>query len=697
MDPSLAAFFEPASVAVLGASDDPSKVGGSVLANLRAGGFPGTIVPVNIRRTVVQGLPAVASIRDAPGPVDVAVVAVPAPAVLAALKDCVAHGVRGAVVVTAGFREAGGEGAAREAELRAWLAGQPLRLLGPNCLGWIRPTRRLNLTFAPGMPRTGPIGFFSHSGALCTAILDWSREHGIGFSLFASLGNQADLTETELLEALAEDPETRVILGYVEGVADGRRFFETLRRVAAAKPCVLMKAGRSAEGARAVSSHTGALAGSDAAFEAAVVQAGAVRAETLEDLFDLARALAAQPLPVGRGVVIVTNGGGLGVLATDAARAVALDVPPLAPAVRERLARVLPPGAALGNPVDLVGDATAARYGHALAALGGGDAAHLVCLAPQAATDASGVARAVLGATRGWRRPVLAVFAGGGRVRPGAQSLEDGGVPCYPFPERAVRALAGMAALAERRALSRAAFAPAVDRAGARAHVDRLAAAGTASLGLLEGAPLLEAYGVPVLGARAVEDGAGAARAARELGGPVALKILSPDISHKTEVGGVRLGVPPAEAGAAAEALLARVRAARPAARLAGVLVQRMAPPDGLEMLLGAVRDPQFGPLVVLGAGGIYVEVLADTATRLAPLGLGEARAMVDQLRLAPALRGARGRPRADLAALAEAICRFALLVADAPRLLELEVNPLLVGAAGPLAIDVRGRIGGLP
>src|SRR3989338_4918851 len=243
MDPSLAAFCEPAAVAVLGASGGPSEVGGSVLANLRAGGFPGTIVPVNIRRTVVQGLPAVASIRDAPGPVDVAVVAVPAPAVLAALKDCVAHGVRGAVVVPAGFREAGGEGAAREAELRAWLAGQPLRLLGPNCLGWIRPTRRLNLTFAPGMPRTGPIGFFSHSGALCTAILDWSREHGIGFSLFASLGNQADLTETELLEALPEEPQPPLILGYVEGVADGRRFFETLRRVAAAKPCVLMKAG----------------------------------------------------------------------------------------------------------------------------------------------------------------------------------------------------------------------------------------------------------------------------------------------------------------------------------------------------------------------------------------------------------------------------------------------------------------------
>ena len=273
--PALAAFFDPASITVVGASSDPSKVGGSVLANLRAGGFLGRIVPVNAGRASVQGLPAIASVRDADAPVDLAVIAVPAAAVLSALKDCAARGVRGAVVISAGFREAGPEGRALEAELRAWLREEPLRVLGPNCLGWIRPSRRLNLTFAPGMPRAGPLGFFSHSGALGTAILDWSRDHGIGFSLFASLGNQADLTETELLDALAADPETRVILGYVEGVADGRRFFDALRRAAAVKPCVLMKAGRSAEGARAAASHTGALAGSDTAFEAAVSRATA--------------------------------------------------------------------------------------------------------------------------------------------------------------------------------------------------------------------------------------------------------------------------------------------------------------------------------------------------------------------------------------------------------------------------------------
>ena len=314
---------------MIGASADPSKVGGSVLANLKAAGFPGRLVAVNATRPVVQGLPAVASILDVSEPIDLAVLAVPASAVLPTLKQCVTKGVPAAVVISAGFREAGDEGRAREAELRAWVREAPLRLIGPNCLGWIRPARRLNLTFAPGMPPAGPLGFFSHSGALATAILDWSREHHLGFSLLASLGNQADVDETDLLGALADDPETRVILGYLEGVADGRAFFAALAAAAARKPCVLMKAGRSAEGARAVSSHTGALAGSDRAFDAAVRQAGALRVTTLEELFDVARALVTGRTPPGRRVILVTNGGGLGILATDAARDAGLDVAPL--------------------------------------------------------------------------------------------------------------------------------------------------------------------------------------------------------------------------------------------------------------------------------------------------------------------------------------------------------------------------------
>jgi acetyl coenzyme A synthetase (ADP forming)-like protein len=690
----LGPFFEARAVAVIGASSDPSKVGGSVLANLKAGGFSGRLVPVNSRRAVVQGLPAVASILDTPGPIDLAVLAVPAPAVLPALKQCVAKGVPAAVVISAGFREAGDDGRAREVELRNWLREVPLRLVGPNCLGWIRPARGLNLTFAAGMPAPGPLGFFSHSGALCTVIIDWSRERRLGFSLFASLGNQADVNETDVLTALTDDADTRVILGYLEGVDDGRAFFAALAGAAARKPCVLMKAGRSDEGARAVSSHTGALAGSDRAFEAAVRQAGALRVRTLEELFDVARALVAGRTPPGRRTIIVTNGGGLGILATDAARDAGLEVATLSAPAQARLRAALPPHAATTNPVDLVGDATPSRYGDALRALAGEDASLVAMLAPQAATDAGGVARAVLGATREWSTPVLGVFAGGARVRPGVMALEEGGVPCYAFPERALQALAHVVALGRHRPQGPATPRPTVDAA----RLERAVAAARAArtLGLLEGAPLLEAYDIAVLPARAARTPAEAAEAARALEVPVAIKILSHDISHKTDVGGVVLGVTSPEAAAAAAArMLAEVAAARPAARLEGVLVQAMAPAGEVELLLGMVRDPQFGPLVMVGFGGIFVEVLGDIATRLAPVDAAEARAMLTELRMAPALAGVRGRPPVGVDALAEAVSRFSRLVVDVPGLLEFEINPLRVGPTGARALDVRGRMVG--
>jgi acetyltransferase len=694
--PGLGPFFAPRAVAVIGASADPSKVGGSVLANLRAGGFPGGLVAVNARRPVVQGLPAVPSILDVADPIDLAVVAVPAPAVLSTLKQCVTKGVPAAVVISAGFREAGDEGRAREAELRAWLRDTPLRLVGPNCLGWIRPGRRLNLTFAPGMPAAGSLGFFSHSGALGTAILDWSRDHRLGFSLLASLGNQADVDETDLLAALADDADTRVILGYLEGVAEGRAFFAALSAATTRKPCVLMKAGRSLEGARAVSSHTGALAGSDRAFDAAARQAGALRVTTLEEMFDVARALVAGRTPPGRRVILVTNGGGLGILATDAARDAGLEVTALPASTRARLGAVLPSHAATANPVDLIGDATPSRYGDALHALADEPASLVVMLAPQAATDAAGVARAVLGATRDRPAPVLGVFAGGARVRPGVTVLEDAGVPCYHFPERAVRALAHVVALAGRRPAPVSPPAPSVDPARRAAAVATARAAGT--LGLLEGAPLLGAYGIEVVPARAARTPAEAAEAARALGPPVAIKILSPDISHKTDVGGVVLDLATPEAvAAAAEGMLSRIARERPRARLDGVLVQSMAGGDATELLLGMVRDPQFGPLVVVGFGGIFVEILGDTAMRLAPVEPAEARAMLAELRMAPALGGFRGRPAADLDTLADTVSRFSRLVSDVPELQELEINPLLAGPRGARALDVRGQMENTP
>jgi acetyl coenzyme A synthetase (ADP forming)-like protein len=692
--PGLEPLFDARAVAVVGASADPSKVGGSVLANLRAAGYEGRLVPVNAARSSVQGLPAARSLLDVDGPIDVAVVAVPAPAVLPVLKQCVTKGIPSAVVISAGFQESGADGRAREAELRGWLADQPLRVIGPNCLGWIRPSRRLNLTFAAGTPAPGALGFFSHSGALGTAILDWSREHSLGFSVFASLGNQADVNETDLITALADDPETRVILGYIEGVVDGRAFFTALRAAAARKPCVLMKAGRSAAGAKAVSSHTGALAGSDRAFDAAVRQAGALRVTVLEELFDVARVLVTGRTPPGRRVVMVTNGGGLGILATDAAADAGLTITPPASTIQAALRGVLPPHASVGNPIDLIGDATPSRYGAALEALAAETDSLIVMVAPQAATDSAGVARSILAATRGRQAPVLAVLAGGARVRPGIAALEDGGVPCYPFPERAVRALSQAVVLAQRRRGPVGGPPPApVDNAALTAA--RAAAGAAGRLGILEAAPLLEAYGIAVVPARRARTPAEAADIARTLGGSVALKILSPDITHKSDVGGVVLDVPAAQVAAVAAELLARVGRANPAARLDGILVQPMVTSVGVELLLGMVRDQQFGPLVMVGFGGIFVEILGDVATRLAPIDRTEARAMLEELRMAPALHGARGRAAVDLERLADVVTRFSALVADVPELVELEINPLLADASGSRALDVRGRVEG--
>jgi acetyltransferase len=692
LDPLLA----PSTVAVIGASRNPLKVGGSVMANLRSGGFGGRIVPVNSRTDSVQGFSAAKSVLDIDGSVDLAVIAVPADVVLPALRECAAKGVKAAVVISAGFREAGQEGARREAELREWLRGRPLRVLGPNCLGWIRPAAQLNLTFAPGMPERGGIAFISHSGALAAAILDWARDRRVGFSLFASLGNQADVSESDVLEAMAADGETRVIACYLEGVADGRRFLAALQAAAAAKPVVLLKAGRSADGARAVSSHTGALAGSDRAFDAAVHETGALRVEAVEELFDLSRGLATQPLPRGRRLAVVTNGGGLGIVSADSARAAGLTMATLPDAVMQRLAEELPVNAALRNPIDLVGDADARRYGHALHALGPDSAdGVLVLLSPQAATDSASVARTVVAATRRWPIPVVAALVGGARVFPGVRTLEEAGIPCFSFPERAVKTLAGMAQLSENRSRKLAREPSTAPMDAATAEPWRKTMAGTISrqLGLADLAPLLTAYGVPAGAMARARSPQEAAATAEGIGFPVALKVVSTQIIHKSDVGGVALDLHDAPAVEhAARMILERTARARPDATLDGLLVQAMAP-AGKELLLGGVRDAQFGPLVMVGWGGLYVEVMADTAMHLAPVSPGEARAMLDQLRLAALLRGVRGERPVDLASLARAISRFSHLLVQVPELDEIEVNPLIAGPEGVLAVDARARL----
>jgi acetyltransferase len=546
------------------------------------------------------------------------------------------------------------------------------------------------------MPERGGIAFVSHSGALAVAILDWARDRRVGFSLFASLGNQADLCESDVLEAMADDAETKVIACYLEGVADGRRFLEALRRAAAAKPVVLLKAGRSAEGARAVSSHTGALAGSDRAFDAAVQETGAVRVETVEELFDLSRGLATQPLPRGRRLAVVTNGGGLGIVSTDAARAHGLAMATLPEPVVRALAEGLPASAGLGNPIDLIGDADASRYGHALHALGPTSAdLVLVLLSPQATTDAASVARTVVASTRQWPVPVVASLVGGARVIPGIRALEEAGIPCFEFPERAVKALAGMAHLAEHRHRERPIerSAAAIPGAVVETWRSRVARATPGWLGLAELASLLTGYGVPVAPIGRARSPEEAITVAQRIGFPVALKVLSAQISHKSDVGGVVLSLSdPTAVQRAARTILERAAAERPDATLDGVLVQAMAP-AGKELLLGGRRDSQFGPLVMVGWGGIYVEILADTSARLAPVSPDEARTMLSELRLGPLLHGIRGEAPVDVSSLATTISRFSRLLVDVPELEEIEVNPLVVGPGCVLAVDARARL----
>ena len=547
------------------------------------------------------------------------------------------------------------------------------------------------------MPRPGRIAFISHSGALAVAILDWSRERPMGFSLFASLGNQADLTETDMLAAAAEDPETQVIVAYLEGVADGRRFFETLRAVTAAKPVVVLKAGRSAEAARAVTSHTGALAGSDRAFEAAVKQAGAVRVHTVEALFDLAHALERQPVPKGRRLAVVTNGGGLGIVATDAARDAGLAVPSLGPDVEAQLRAVLPPTASVANPVDLVGDADAARFHDALHALGGASTvdAALVLLTAQAATDSATVARAIASATRGWTIPVVAAFVGGPRVAPGPAALEEAGIPCYPFPERAVAALGGMALVSEYRR-ERPAEAPAVASAGRRATPPAGAprrgrrapgsARSPASTGRLRDSRRPGPPGRDGRGSRRPSPRRSASRSHSSSSRPTSRTRPTSVVSAWDSRQARRSRRPRAGCWSACGASVPG-RASR------GCCSSRWCrgPRSYCSVWCATLSSDRWW---WSGSAASTSRCSMTPPPGWRPFTPAEARAMLDELRMAPVLRGVRGEPPVDAAALAETISRFASLAVDLPDLVEVELNPLMVSADTVIAVDARATLG---
>jgi len=692
-------LFHPGSVAVVGASRNPEKVGYGVFANLVQAGFPGKIYGVNPGGGELFGHPLYPSIEAIPGPVDLGVFVVPPNAILEGIPRLASKGMCAGIVISAGFKEIGGAGVALERSLREAAISAGVRVLGPNCLGLIDTHALLNASFSRGTPPKGFISFFSQSGALCTAVLDWAIGRNVGFSKFLSLGNKADISESDILEFLADDPSTRVILGYVESIDDGRRFLRAARSVTRRKPVIIVKAGATAAGARAASSHTGSLAGSDRAYAAAFRQGGVLRAGTVEDLFDLALGFAMQPLPRGERLMILTNAGGPGILAADTAELLGIPLAGVSASLRERILPAVPSTASLGNPVDIIGDARADRYESVLLALRDEPSVDsvLVLLTPQAMTQPEETARATVSAFAGSGKTVFASFLGEATVASSRRILSEGGVPNYSVPERAVKTLSAMLRYSRiRSAGGQEEEAPTIPPENAKRLVGEALAGGRRALGEEEARGILEAYGFTFPRHAFAGTSDAAVAAYREMGCPsVVMKIVSPQVLHKTDVGGVRLGLRGADDVARAfMEITSSVRRLAPSAWIAGVSIQEMVT-GGRELIVGMSRDPQFGPLLMFGLGGIYVEVLKDVSFRVAPVSRRDAEEMVREIRAWPLLAAYRGSEPADEGAIVEALIRVSHLSCDFPEIQELDINPLLVlpKGKGIRAIDCRMTI----
>jgi acetate---CoA ligase (ADP-forming) len=687
---SMKIFFEPRTIAVIGASRHATHIGGALFQNLRKTGFSGAIYPVHPEASEIDGVKAYRTIADVPEHVDVAVVAVPAAHVERVVDECLAKGVRGLVVISAGFGEVSADGRASERAMLDKVRAAGARLIGPNCMGLMNTDPRigLNASFAPNYPPRGRVALATQSGALGLAMLEYINRLHFGLSTFVSVGNKLDVSGNDLIQYWAADERTDVILLYLESFGNPRNFSTLARRVSRQKPIVALKAGRSQVGARAASSHTGALASNDAVVDALFKHSGVIRANTLEEFFDVATLLAHQPLPAGRRLAIMTNAGGPAILAADAAEANGMELATLSAKTIEALKAFLPAAASVTNPVDMLASASADHYRQALTVLQADEGVDsvLAIFVPPLVTNPADVADAIGSTvTHGATKPVLATFIS---AAPPPVSLSH--VPCYGFPESAIVALAHVTRYAEWRRQPAGAtmhFSD-IDAGAARAIADDVLTRGGGWLTPVETQALLGAVGIPTLRARTVTTPAGAADAAREMILPVALKAVGPSIVHKSDVGGVRLAL----ASAADVEACARDMQARLGDKLTGFLVQEMAP-AGVEMIVGAIHDPLFGPVLSCGLGGVLVEIAADMAFRLHPLTDRDAREMVDELRGARLLRGFRGAPPADEQALHDVLLRLSTLLDVCPEIQELDINPVRVLTVGAVAVDARVRI----
>jgi len=687
---SMRAFFEPRSVAVVGANRERGKIGSELLHNIIDGGYTGSVAVVHPSVPSLDGIPAYPRLTDIPGPVDLAVICVPADQVAAVVHDSIAKGVRALIVISAGFGETGATGRASEVTLAEAVRKAGIRMVGPNCMGLVstRPDVRLNATFSPITTARGHIAMSTQSGALGLAILEYARRLHIGFSSFISVGNKADVSNNDLLQCWAEDPDTRVIVLYLESFGNPRKFSEIARRVGRVKPIVAVKAGRSSAGAKAASSHTGSLASSDAIVDALFRQSGVIRTATIEELFDVATLLANQPVPASRRVAILTNAGGPGMLAADACEAQGLELPPLSESTADRLRSFLPPAAALGNPVDILASASAGLFGRALEVLLADRAIDsvLVIFIPPVVTDGTDVARAIDHAARtAPAKPVLTVFMS---AKPAPAVM--GSVPTFTFPESAARALARACHYGawRRQPEGKVPEFADFDRPAARATVDQVLARGGGWASTEQSHALLHTCGIPVVETVRAPTEGDAVRAAERLGFPVALKAVGTRLVHKTDFDVVRLGL----ADGAAVSTAWRDFSRRLPDLMTGALVQPMVS-GGIEMLVGIVPDETFGPVLACASGGLLTEVVGDSQFRLFPVTDLDAQTMIDSLKVARLLRGYRGRPPADEDALRDALLRLSVLAAACPEIQELDINPLAVATRGVVALDVRVRI----
>jgi acetyl coenzyme A synthetase (ADP forming)-like protein len=698
----LDAVFRPKSVAVVGASNREGSVGNAIFKNILLGDYQGTLYPVNPKAPAISGVRAYETIWSLPEAVDLALIIVPATSVPEVLEQCGRKGVRAAVVVSAGFKEVGPDGAALEQQAIEIARSYDMPLVGPNCLGVINTAAdtMLNASFGRAMPKRGNIAFVSQSGALCAGILDYARGRDIGFSKFISVGNKADVTELDLLRYLAEDDSTDVILMYLETLVDGRAFIELAREItgeiAHRKPILAIKSGRTTQGAAAARSHTGALAGSDVVYDAIFAQAGILRVDTVEELFDFAVGFSRQPLPKGNRFAIVTNAGGPGIMATDAAIRHGLELAKLRPETLESLKAKLPPTANLFNPVDVIGDAASDRYEAALeAVLGDSNVDGLVVLlTPQAMTEIEATAECIGKLAPRFGKPVLASFLGHVDVSAGVKILEQHGIPNYQFPENAARSLGAMARYTQwlkRPRTSERQFK--VDTAAVRDVFARVRAEGRTFLPEVDALAVLNAYGFPTLDHGLAQTGEEAVELLKKIGAPVVLKIVSPDVVHKIDVGGVLLNISTAEeARVGFEQITNGVKQKLPDARLLGVEVVQQAS-KGTEVILGISKDPTFGHIIMFGLGGTYVEVLKDVSFRLVPIRELGARNMITSIRAAKVFEGFRGEPPADIDSIAECLERLSQLVSDFPEIAELDINPLIVHARGQGAHVADARV----